>query len=128
MKIPFSFNPLGASKDSGGGMPTSGLVFYAPLVTDDHDAFGRTMLTYGSGVTYNNTINGISCMYQNNASLIYTEDKGKIPTGNHDFSLSIWFSKNPSWSGHGMIFSFGSRATAEELYIVYNTYGRLVQL
>lgn len=95
MKIPFSFNPLGASKDSGGGMPTSGLVFYAKLETDLSDNEQRTLTSVGT-VTTSSTADGLICTKLNNASYIYLQSSSGLPTGNADIAVSMWYKHDNS--------------------------------
>lgn len=96
MKIPFSFNPLGVSKDSGGGMPTSGLVFYAPLVDVD-----EIQAVTGQGITKQGNIslytsnankNGINCIHSTNATTtnFWQFQDTNLPSGNSVRTTSVW--------------------------------------
>ena len=93
MRIPTTFNKMGLSPSGGGGgMPTSGLVFYMPLDSnlnevDEH----RTMQTSGPGASSLAPISkdGITC-YNILDSLIYTNDAGTIQGGQSPLTMSIW--------------------------------------
>ena len=70
-------------------MPTSGLVFYAPLNSLSNTAETGQELTYESisGIT---TVDAIKCIEFNNSTSLYTNDVTNMPTGNGSFTMSIW--------------------------------------
>lgn len=107
MKIPFSFNPLGVSNDSGGGMPTNGLTFYHPLNAYALDpAVGNTLTLTGNAPTAT-TFNGIDCLQFSNGALIQDGIDGYINFTDPEVTMSIWANSASNYTNAG-VFAIGT--------------------
>ena len=86
------------------GMPTSGLVFYAPLSSAAAAAqTGQTLTVNGSSLTFG-TVNGIPCATFSGSQYI-TFSASAFPSGNSDRTISFWARKTSS--GTWMFFNYG---------------------
>lgn len=94
MTIPYTFNRMGVSASGGGGdMPTSGLVFYAPL-SDSTALSAETgqALTY-TGTFTSETYKGITSLNTTQHSCITMNDTTGFPTGNDPWTVSFWMNE-----------------------------------
>ena len=99
-----------------GLLPTSGLVFYAPLATSAGTAATGQTLTIPSGATFA-TVGGIPCVNLNGGN-ISASDAG-LPSGNHAVTLSIWirFNSTPNdWTG---LFGYGTSGEYGQSFYVF---------
>ena len=83
-------------------------VFYAPLHEDLNDVsqYART-LTAIDGTPVFTTENGIPCCQLDDWCFLETTDMSGISSGNHDFTLSVWYKPKDWLSERGILFAVG---------------------
>lgn len=100
MRIPTTFNRMGLSPSGGGGgMPTSGLVFYAPLAEKvDYAETGQTLNYANINQSDFTTLYGIPCLCKNTFDKSILASLGTF-TGNAPFTMSVWcnFMSKRNW-------------------------------
>lgn len=97
------------------GIPTSGLVFYAPLVSSINDEFGKTLTTQGTA-TVNQEVDGLTGTLLDANSFIYATDSTNLPQGHHDLTLSIYYKHNSNdYSSPQFPFHIGNEATNKHI-------------
>ena len=105
--------------------------FYAPLTSTSAttDETGKP-LSY-SGTMSAETDQGINCLFINQGSYIFTADITGITSGDHSFTMSIWFRKaNTQYGSHDIVFALGKNASYKGMLMgyqnghpYYSTYG-----
>lgn len=96
------------------GMPTSGLIFYAPLQTNLNDeVHGNSLSSTVGTVTTNQNVDGIQCTTFDPYSYAYTDDVSYLPSGNNDVTISMWYKQsddNTDFSSPQMFVHLGSES------------------
>jgi len=113
MRIPTIFNRMGLSPSGGGGMPTSGLVFYAPLSSNSASTASTGQELIYRTTPAENNVGGIDCLQFTGSSSqgIYTLDTTGLPSGKHDFTLSIWVITATTSAGNRAALTLGINDT-----------------
>lgn len=83
-------------------------VFYAPLSSDldDISQYGRT-LTATDGTPVFTTEDGIPCCRLDDWCFLETTDMSGISSGNHDFTLSLWYKPSDGLNDYGIMMAVG---------------------
>lgn len=123
MRIPTTFNRMGLSPSGGGGgMPTSGLVFYAPLKTNAAIAETGQSLTY-SAPFEQQTFGGVESLYTSGLKYITMTDTSNLPTGNHPWTMSVWIAGKNLSSGSSFNYAASMGKIQQYSAIVLGTKG-----
>jgi hypothetical protein len=102
------------------GLPSDGLVFYAPLSANASAAeTGQALSTHSGEVTYT-TANGIPCALFDGSSVLAAGTSG-IPYSNSPFTMSFFICPTSSPSADTGVFAFGKDSDGRLISVVYSS-------